>query len=106
MKRFIKILPLVNFIKVIEKLKVLEHLNHDIDFVEREKELSLFIKKLDDLAKLKFDDNDIVEYFNELRSEKIKSDVKIESNADSAVTLSNIHVSKGLEYRNKGQEFI
>lgn len=89
----------VKFIKVIEKLKVLEHLNHDIDFVEREKELSLFIKKLDDLAKLKFDDNDIVEYFNELRSEKIKSDVKIESNADSAVTLSNIHVSKGLEYK-------
>lgn len=53
---------------------------------------------IDSMAKLKYDSQDVTEYFKTLKDEKIQVQLSINSAASNSVILTNIHKSKGLEY--------
>ncbi len=50
------------------------------------------------MSKLNYSFEDIIYYYNKISKEDIKSKLKITNTIEDAVTLTNIHKSKGLEY--------
>lgn len=88
----------IKFIKIIASLNILEKINHDDEFDEDVHQLLLFIDVLKQLTSLKMNVSEACEYFSSLDEEKLEYLVEFKSDAKEAVTLINIHKSKGLEY--------
>lgn len=57
-----------------------------------------YLEELKIMSKLNYNYEDIIYYYNKISKEDIKSKLKITNTIEDAVTLTNIHKSKGLEY--------
>lgn len=85
-------IALIDAFDVINKLKILE------DTKENVMGLEVYSKTVKALSDYGLSLTEITEYFDSIQSNDIKISLKINMNVSNAVTLTNIHKSKGLEY--------
>lgn len=91
--------PLVyQFVELLKAVRLLARLPHSDDFETNFKLLDAFIDTLGELEALGSDLAAAIEYFGFISDSKTRYLTKLASGAENAVSLTNIHMAKGLEY--------
>lgn len=87
-----------NYVALIHAFDVINKLQTLTEAKENIMGLEVYSKTIQALSDYGLSLSEITKYFDSIQSNDIKISLKVNVNVDNAVTLTNIHKSKGLEY--------
>ena len=86
------------FLLMLSKFRVYEAIKDFVSPSATFQFLQAYIQIIDSMARLRYTPQDVINYFQTLRKDKIQVQLSINSASSNSVILTNIHKSKGLEY--------